>query len=73
MLDNARTFVEKEKAMAAGTRRTLAQLLAAMSVASCSTLVLAPFAANQVRWEVGLSGVFMTIILAVAAVIVRRG
>lgn len=58
--------------MTSGTRRTLAQILGAMSVASCSALILAPIATNQVKWEIALPGLFLSILLALGAVVVER-
>lgn len=58
--------------MTSGTRRTLAQILGAMSVASCSALILAPIAASHAKWEIALSGLFLSVLLALGAVVVQR-
>lgn len=63
---------DTEEPMASGTRRTLAQILGAMSVASCSALTLAPIATNQAKWEIALSGLILSALLALSAVVIQR-
>jgi len=58
--------------MSGSTKRALAQILGGMSVASCSTLVLAPIAIDQIRWETFLLGLFLATLLAAAALALQR-
>ena len=63
---------QMEELMSGGTKMALAQILGGISVASCSTLVLAPMAINQLRWEIALLGLFLATLLAAAALTLQR-